>query len=163
MANKKNITREALLDETERLWIMGARKPYQLMKLLNITNWQTADEYLRIAVRRVMRRHRHIDKARHFRNQLTILDHVIFELWGCYREAKRQNNDNGCIGALNTILKVMKSQAELLGLVAPQQMQPSPPPQQERTVDMYEQIKGLPDEEREQFLETLEKVLPVEK
>lgn len=119
MANKKDTERENLLDDTERLWIMGVRKPYQLMKILPIANWDTANTYLRIVEHRVARRHRKVDKVRAFQQQMIFYDQIRIELWSCYRQALAANNTNGCIGAINGLTRVLRNEAELLGLQPP--------------------------------------------
>lgn len=120
MSNKKDSERESLLDEAERLWIMGVRKPFQLMKILPIANWETASTYLRIAERRVARRHRKADKNRAFQQQLICYDLMQTELWSCYRQAFAEKNLNACIGAMNGLTRVLQNRAELLGLQPPE-------------------------------------------
>lgn len=126
MANKKDDERESILDEMERLWIMGVRKPYQLMKLLPISNWTTASQYLRVVERRVSRRGRKINKATYLQKQLVTYDQMITELWSCYRHAEKEKNVNGQVGALNSISKVLNGQAELLGLKEAEVHEPAP-------------------------------------
>ena len=153
MANRKDTTKEALLDEAERLWIMGLRKPYQLMKKLDIGNWQTANEYCRIAAKRATRRNKAVNKAEQFRNQLNIYDQIIRELWTCYMGSTEEKNINGAIGALNAITRVLRNKAELLGLT-PQQF---PISDIEGTVgpDLLDLLEELPDDRARDIVDSL--------
>ena len=123
MSNKKKLERESLIDEAERLWIMGVRKPFQLMKILPVANWETANAYLREAERRTTRRHRKIDTTLALQRQLICYEQMQVELWSCLRQAQADRNINASIGAMNGLARVLRNEAELLGLQAPEMPQ----------------------------------------
>lgn len=152
MANKKDTQREELLDQAERFWIMGMRKPYQLMQLLCIDNWQTANEYLRIAARRAVRHHINIDKEKIFHEQVTLYSQMIIELWACYGRAEVEKNTNACIGAINALTKVLQSRHELFELQFPIQQKVYESTYNSDSYSLYEILKMLPVDEAQQII-----------
>ena len=152
MANKKDIKREQLLDQCERLYVMGFRKPYHIMKALpEVTDIRTAENYLSIAARRVFRRNLNIDKNVLLKNQLTTLDLMITELWQAYINAK---NSNERVGAINSLTKTLKQKAELLGLEAPKEIKVGG----DRGDNLLELLQRLPEENARQIIDQLNSV-----
>jgi hypothetical protein len=153
MANRKDSEREYLIDQCERLYVMGFRKPYQVMKVLPaVKNWNTAEAYLNIAQRRLYRRNRHLKKDKEMQMQLHLIERTINELWQQYLTAK---NSNEKVGAINAIGKILKQKAELLGLEAPKEMKIEGVESGETVWDL---LQRLPENERDEILSKLEKV-----
>ncbi|MBI3046440.1 MAG: hypothetical protein HYY86_02830 [Candidatus Harrisonbacteria bacterium] len=148
MANHKNIDREYLLDETEALFVIGVKKPYQIMRRLGIKNWATAKEYLRVAARRVGNRNKKLNLDRYFCNQVLAYDLAIKECWCVFSEA---DNSNAKIGALNALQKLLRGQAELLRLEPPKPVESN----NNKEFSLYEIVQQLPQNEADYFVNKL--------
>ena len=119
MGTYKDTKKEEILDQAERLYIMGFRKPYVVQKLLKLGNINTAKQYLKIAQKRAARRNKKADKEKLFQFQLTTLDVAQKEAWQLFITSTGITMKTG---ALNALMKIMKQKAELLGLEAPQKL-----------------------------------------
>ena len=149
MSNIKDTKREELIDQCESLYIQGFRKPYQIQKLLGISDTRTAFKYLNVASRRAHRRNRNINKERLFKEQLNILDLMIHESWKMYLEASSVNEK---VGALNTVGKILKQRTELLGLEAPTEIRVAT----DRGETLYETLQKMPREQADAVIEQLQ-------
>lgn len=150
MSNRKDTEREQLIDQCERLYVMGFRKPYQIMKMLKIGDFTTAERYLNIAMRRLHRRfnmNKPVNKEKEMQDQLMTIDRGIQELWAAYLVA---NGTSEQTGAINGIERLMKNKAELLGLEAPKEFLLGG-----KKETLWEVLQKMPENEREQIIKQI--------
>jgi len=148
MASKKDAVREQLIDGVQRLFVMGFKKPYQIMKLLPaISDFRTADNYLRIAQRRLHRSLTNINHTEEIKKQVQIMDQAIGELWAQFLVALEVNEKVSCV---NAIERLLKSKAELLGLEAPKELKV------QSQDSLWDILQKMPENEREQIIKSID-------
>ena len=117
--NKSQDEREELLDQIERLYVMGVRKVWQIKKITGVTDYRTIQGYLRTIKQRLDRRYADINRDEYFKRQVEQLDQGIKEAWLSLAGAVSNNEKAKVLRIMGVLLK---QQAELLGLEAPKKL-----------------------------------------
>ena len=141
MSSHKDQKREQLLDKIEALSAMGFKKPYHLEKVLGINDYETANKYLAIVARRLAHKYKHINREERLKDHLKHYDLAKQTIWDAINDGEDRGYNMG------VLQKILKSEAELLGLEAPQQVEVKG-----QSIDLWAILQKLPKADADRII-----------
>lgn len=112
-----NLEKEEILDKIEELFIMGIRRPSQVLKIsemqTKVKTFDTANQYIEIVKRRIRNKYKKFNREEIIKKELRDLDFMEKKQWINYSKA---DNSNERTGIINSFLKIKERRAKILGL-----------------------------------------------
>jgi len=151
MPNKTKAEKAALLEEVTGWVMLGIDEPYQMMQLVpTLGNNVTAKKYIALAKPKIAAMLKSEDKVKILERQQSSIRRIR-EL--AIQKMKNADNDNAYVGALNTFIRMLEFEANLLGLEAPSELLVgSKDDQGENLADI---LKALPEKDAKAVIKKL--------
>ena len=109
--------KEELIDKAVDLILMGFDKPYHLMKMLPVSNMNTAKRYLEAAEKRMAAIYERVgDRERALKKDLADLEMNEKRVWDEFEASKKKKFPMSINSVTQSIVKIKERRAKLLGL-----------------------------------------------